>query len=287
MKKIYLTLLFFIGCSGSDPSDPTSISCPTGYAVVPSMASVGAPDDFCVMKYEAKDDGSGNPISTDIGVPWVNINQADAKAKCQSLGLNYDLISNPEWMAIARNIENVALNWTGGSVGSGCLKRGNIGGANPCTGGDSGYDGLNPESGTGRNSLASLTLNNDEVIWDLSGNVFEWADWTLGGVLSTNIAQIDRPYVNSDSGPVLSWRELSDIDIFSVLAPAKSILPSNPNFDSSYGVGRYFSGTGIGGAPRYGGIWADGANAGVFALSLREASTSTLGHVGFRCVLRP
>ncbi|MDC1175291.1 fibronectin type III domain-containing protein [Bacteriovoracaceae bacterium] len=258
-------------------------ACPAGYIEVPSMAAVGAPDNFCVMQYEAKNSG-GDPVSTATGAPWVSINQANAKAECQSLGANYDLISNPEWMAIARNVENVAANWTDGAVGSGCLKRGNVGGANGCTGGDSGYNGANPESGTGRNALASLTLDNGEVIWDLSGNVWEWTDWTLGGALSTSMSQGNKP---SEGGtPTASWKEFTVIDTFSALVPAESILPDDPSFNASHGMGRYYAGT-SGGAALRGGGWDFGTNAGAFALGLDSFSRFSNTHIGFRCVFRP
>jgi hypothetical protein len=258
-------------------------ACPAGYISVPSMAAVGAPDNFCVMQYEAKNSG-GDPVSTATGAPWVSINQVNAKAECQSLGANYDLISNPEWMAIARNVENVASNWTDGAVGLGCLKRGNVGPTNACTGGDSGYNGSDPESGAGRNALASLTLDNGEVIWDLSGNVWEWTDWTLGGALSTNMSQGNKP--SSGGTPVASWIELTALDTFSALAPAESILPDDPSFNASHGMGRYYAGT-SGGAALRGGHWAYGTYAGAFALILNRSSSSTFTDVGFRCVFRP
>ncbi len=258
-------------------------ACPAGYIEVPSMASVGAPDNFCVMQYEAKNSG-GDPVSTATGAPWVSINQVNAKAECQSLGAKYDLISNPEWMAIARNVENVASNWTDGAVGSGCLKRGNVGGTNACTGGDSGYNGSDPESGAGRNALASLTLDNGEVIWDLSGNVWEWTDWTLGGALSTNMSQANKP--SEGVTPTASWKEFTVIDTFSALAPAESILPDDPSFNASHGMGRYYAGT-SGGAALRGGGWGNGTNAGAFALHLNDSSTYTYTYIGFRCVFRP
>jgi hypothetical protein len=77
------------------------------------------------MKYEAKDDGSGNAVSQANTTPWVSINQVDAWDECDSLNTEdtrtnidndtnndgtYALISNPEWMTIARNVENVDTN---------------------------------------------------------------------------------------------------------------------------------------------------------------------------------
>jgi len=47
--------------------------------------------------------------------------------KLVSEAAGYHLITNWEWMAIARDIEQVPENWTGGAVGSGMIKRGNVG----------------------------------------------------------------------------------------------------------------------------------------------------------------
>ena len=291
---------FYANATGSGSPSPCSTAnvsytinaCPTGYISVPSMAAVNAPNDFCVMKYEAKNDGSGNAVSTDTGAPWVSINQTTAKTECTDLNaLNgvtnkYDLISNPEWMAIARNVENVASNWTDAAVGSGCLKRGNVGSASACTGGDSGYNGADPESGAGRNALASLTLDNGEVIWDLSGNVWELTDWTLGGALSTNMSQANKPYDATDGAPVAAWIELTAADTYSALAPAESILPDNPSFSAVEGMGRYYAGT-SGGAALRGGLWFAGTYAGAFALNLSYSSSHASTSFGFRCVFRP
>lgn len=147
----------------STTSTTTLEACPSGYVEVPSNPGFGV-SRFCVMQYKAKAwndansnnvidagesdaDGCGEaacttagwgsashvPGSTETGLPWRMIDQVDAKAECQSLNSKfgvtdkYDLISNPEWMVIARNAENVAANWSSGTVGTGCMFRGNNG----------------------------------------------------------------------------------------------------------------------------------------------------------------
>lgn len=286
LSTVFLCSLILQACGGGEdgvPSMATPSNCPGGYIEVPGNAVVGAPNNFCVMKYEAKNDGNGSPTSTAETSPWVSINQVNAKAVCTSLGTGYDLISNSEWMTIARNVENVASNWTGGAVGTGCLKRGNTGTVSPCE--EAGYDGADPESGASRNALASLTLNNNEVIWDLSGNVWEWVDRTLGGELSTDMAVRDRAYVSTDNGPADIWVEFSAVDMFSNVMPAEAMLPENPNYNAAQGVGRYLSST-VGGAALRGGYWDDGSLAGAFSLNLLYSSTLLGSGVGFRCVFR-
>jgi formylglycine-generating enzyme required for sulfatase activity len=166
--------------------------------------------------------------------------------------------------------------------------RGNISGIYGCTGGDSGYDGPDPDFGGSRldNGTAQLTLSNGEVIWDLSGNVWEWVDWTLGSPLSTNMSQLDKPYSSVDGSPVPSLRELDVINTFTLHSPSTSFEPLNNSFNANHGMGMYYAGF-IGGAATRGGSWRNGRIAGAFALSLNASSVGASTPVGFRCVFRP
>ena len=109
-------------------------------------------------------------VSSAEGYPLTDINQTDSKLACESIGGH--LITNEEWMTLARNIEIVPSNWSSGTVGQGSLKRGNAGDVVE----NVSYDGVDPENGTDRNSLAMLKLTNGSEVWDLSGNVNEWSD---------------------------------------------------------------------------------------------------------------
>ncbi len=98
--------------------------CPENFIAVPSLSDYTT-NSFCVMKYEAKNDGSGGAVSQATGTPYVNINRSNAIAKCIELGENYDLITNDEWQSLARNIELIASNWDTGTIGaSGGLNQG-------------------------------------------------------------------------------------------------------------------------------------------------------------------
>ena len=203
----------------------------------------------------------------------------------------YALISNPEWMAIAKNIENVAANWTDGSVGSGCLLRGNVG-TTLCTGGASGYDGPDPDSGSGRSDsgTASLTLDNGEEIWDFSGNVWEWVDWDMSDTLLT-IATDSKAFVSSDGSTVQDWREFANLDT-NISDGSEMSLESwqatDSSLDGNDGIGRYYGGrANSGGAAIRGGDSSNGTNAGAFALSLANESINASTDIGFRCVYRP
>ena len=292
-------------CSTTSASYTLS-SCPTGYIDVPANTGLGV-SAFCVMKYEAKNDGSGNAVSQEASTPWVSISPTNAWNECDDLNSEssrgdidsdtntdgtYALISNPEWMTIARNVENVAANWTDGSVGSGCLMRGNVGAANACTGGDSGYNGPNPDFGSGRsdNGTASLTLDNGEEIWDLSGNVWESVDWDMTSSLAI-VTPVNKAYISSEGSPQSAWREF--VDLNTNIAGGDEMFPdswqaTDTSLQGSDGIGRYIAGSNSsGGAALRGGLFGLGTNAGVFALNLAGSSSNASSFIGFRCVFRP
>lgn len=192
-------------CSSSSIYGYTYQTCPQGYIEVPASVDIGTLK-FCVMEYEAKpwDDSYGNnyngvlsslyetdldgckesgcttknwgtdqykPGSGPYGKPWRMLDATTAKAECKSLGDKYDLISNQEWMAIARNIEETTSNWPSGTIGVGCVKRGNIGISDSCS-----YGPGSIETDGGASTKAKHELSNGEFIYHFAGNVYEWVD---------------------------------------------------------------------------------------------------------------
>ena len=275
------------------------INCPDGYVTVPSDSATGVDNDFCIMKFEAKNDGFGNPTSVAETPPWTNISQPDAKNACLSLNdLNgeinkYDLVSNPEWMATARNVEQVASNWTSGIVGTGCMFKGNVGELFPCNGVNTGHNGLDPDYAfnpfsdvRGDKGTASLDLSTGEEIWDLSGNVTEWVDWTLGGENVSDVSVGDKPFDLNDGGPLDNYIEINNLNSFSALVTQNAIFPDDPNLDSSNGIGKIYVGN-RDTAPRRGGRWNHKENAGIYGILWNHPGISTLPSTGFRCVYRP
>ena len=309
---IAFTIFSACGGTGSDEvaKEVTSTDsiCPGGYVIVPAHDELGVPD-FCVMQYEAKNNGSGKPVSKREVEPWRRISLTDAWNACRSLNTEkndndinndadengtYALISNPEWMSIARNIENIDKNWTGGTKGSGCLFRGNVGSVPSCNGVNPGYHSrLKPDFGTNRSRTVRLTLSNEKEVWDLSGNIAEWVDWDKTNTL-TLIPKNKKAFVGGDGGPRSTSKEFKDLtenigeddEMF-----PDSWQPTDPNLTGAdHGIGLYYAGSsGVGTAAAIRGgnyIGRLPHPAGVFALDLSAVGFSSFA-TGFRCVYRP
>ena len=262
----------------------SAASCPANWILVPGNAAYST-SDFCVMKYEAKNVG-GVATSQADETPWASITQTDAITECASLGEGYHLITNAEWMTIARNIEQQTANWANGVIGStvaagGGLKRGNVGGTTDSVG----YDGDNPEYGTGRNTTAKLVLSNEATIWDLSGNVWEWTDDTI----TCNNSECTTEEMPYGSTPASGWIEFTAINTYGLLS-YDDIRPSHSNWNANYGVGKLYTDNNTASlsgnihAFLRGGAWGNVADAGVFVLALYSAPSYSSSSIGFRCV---
>jgi formylglycine-generating enzyme required for sulfatase activity len=261
-------------CPGPQPpAEPTWVKVPANTQL--STA------EFCVMKYEAKS-VSNTATSQTALTPWVNISRADAITKCQALGAGYDLITNAQWQAIARNIESVPSNWSAGSL------TGNVNDGNSINRGHSdnspafspanalaaSTDDL-PCFGTSNNSCTTGShadfsqkrthrLSNGAVIWDIGGNVWEWVKD------NNNSAQGADKYVSQLDGSddLLNWGAAGN---YSAKADGERGGLGYGNLNVSSG------------AVQRGGDWLNLTFAGVFAAGSGYDPASTFGSVGFRC----
>jgi formylglycine-generating enzyme required for sulfatase activity len=213
-----------------------------------------------------------NIVSTANGSPIVHITHTQAKTACQAIGAR--LINNQEWMTIARNAEQISQNWSGGSVGSGCLFRGNVGVDDSC-----GYNGSDPEFGAGRNPKAKLILSNGAEIWDIAGNVWEHVMKDAADTLIQN---------HPSDGGAAGWRWIEHTAIVSYGDLSyDEIRPSNSAWNATQGMGRVYSYNASEASPTRvllrGGDWDTGVYAGAFSLSLNWDAGSQGSDVGFRC----
>jgi len=273
--------------------------CPNGYVLVPNNIIYNT-GDFCVMQFEAKidqdSDGTGDSnescecknynvwnnsasscaytkserliVSTIEGYPLTKISWTDAKAACESIGIGYHLITNEEWMTIARNIESQSINWSGRVVGLGFIPRGNS---------DSFYtfddatvlDGIHQRN---------LILSNKKQIYDLAGNVAEWVDQT--------IRIIDMPPVDSTG-----WIEYTGVTNYGVFDRKAYNFVEGKEYSSINGIGQlydYYS-EDLSGEKVFlrGGYFTLGSGAGLLSLILGSESSIQRYYSGFRCSVVP
>ena len=216
---------------------------------------------------------NSNVVSSPYGSPIAGVTHDEAKAICQSLGGH--LITNQEWMTIARNVEQVPQNWTSGIVGTGYLFNGNSGDSSR------GYDGPDPDKGNplSRNPRAALFLSNGSKIYDFSGNVHEHVMKDINDTLVR--------YTPSDGGAVgWKWIEHTAITNYGDFS-YNEIRPSNSSWDANQGMGRVYTYNGDYGSQTRvllrGGNWDNGSYAGAFTLALDYSTSTQYRNVGFRC----
>ncbi len=289
---------------------------PENWVKVPGNGSFGT-SDFYVMKYNAKcasastnvaltapDTGfqtysnAGQPCTTNYypastpdGYQIAYISHNTALTYCANIGAH--LLTNDEYMTIARNAEQVASNWSGGSVGSGYLYSGHNDNA-PAVAltadpfGDNGYYGTGNSSPS--NQRRTFTLSNGSIVWDMNGNGFQHVQRSTNNVgdATTTIT----PPTCSDGTAGWEWCQYGstpvNVTAWSADVAQAKVGPSNTSWNATQGMGQvytYGSGANQGlNAFVRANYWGYGSNAGAFALYLGfdVNSTSNVAH-NFRC----
>ena len=264
-----------------------SISDNDNWVFVPGDADYGT-NDFCVMKYEAKNE-NGAPVSKKEGIPWVDLDQESAILKCKLLGEGFRLLTNPEWMTMASNISNVSENWSGEKVGFGSIFLGHSDGEpnQACNANDDNFiylkknscDGLREEEIIDNEKLQKRIhiLSYGSIIWDLSGNVREWIDYfndrDKPSPRDKKFHEFTKPIVGSNSLPISELIPTNDVKSF-----------WDDTWDSSQGIGKAAIGSDKkGGGLTRGGAFAGGYRNGIFRFRLDQEPTHTASTIGFRC----
>lgn len=307
-----------IGGSAVDENIDNRLVCPNGYIKVAPFAPY-ADKQFCIMKYEAKLEYDGaiiadgnfdttdgladsfeaaysnvseraryKAVSVPQGRPWVHIkrgqtpnnpNDHGAVEACRQLGPDYDLMTNDQWQAVVRNVENVPANWLKDSNGDTVLNHGHSD-ADPAQTCDASHefvekDCLGNVQEDDPTEKRTNVLSNGEVIWDLGGNVNEWVK-DDNNSLAHGKAGLWEPFTKLDYG---SYPEIQ-----AKYGPA-NLHCGNPMGKRHCGFGFLWDGNA--GAILRGSYWVYGANAGMFTTVLFFGPSNYYKGSGFRCVYRP
>ncbi len=259
-------------------------------------------------------------VSTKSGFPITYIAMSDntpnnAKAYCQNMG--WHLITNNEWMTIARNVETVDANWCNRN-GTGCgnppgtpgkiLANGHNDALNEASASAGGIGALiagndnQPCFGTttdgssacgGKNSQKrTLTLTNGNIIWDFAGNVWQWVDAQVerkNEPESSSNGILDLGWTRSDFAPGSLPSVITD-NGQGTLLNYNAFRPSNPAWNANNGVGRiyHYSDPSDTSTALYafirGGNWRHFDDDGAFTIHMSPpANTENIDDVGFRC----
>jgi len=268
------------------------ITCPTWYVLVPNDWGFTT-QDFCVAKYEMKNVW-WVATSQATWTPWVSITQPNAITTCNNLWTWYHLITNNEWMTIARNIEANTQNWADWIVWSlvsnnWWLFRWNVNlndaascGSNIVLDWDTAWTNCDV---SWRNKRMHI-LSNWNEIWDISWNVREHVNGT------NNISSVDWVVADWNACSVTnwySWNGINDGFASCTFTNATPTFYSKANhwpawdYNANNWVWRIYSTTSTNRIFIRGGYWNFTTSAGVFALLLHSASANATTDLGFRC----
>ncbi len=273
--------------------------CPDWFIWVPGDSRF-AQKWFCVAQYEMsfewidtpdvswrnavdyRNNPTGKIQSKRWGLPITMLTQQQAIDACKWLGKGYHLITNDQWMTIARNIEFESENWSSGIAWTWFVHNWNTNSS------DYGCQDRSPNASHGAttwpttntacNAMRKRKLSNSSYIWDLSWNVREHVNKanTKDGAL----------YDSGSNSTIASWGSWqTHWDDASVSDAEKSdygplIIESTATNDSR---GWWFV------APSSGTIfvrWASatsGTTSGLYDLLLDQSAVSYSSNFGFRC----
>ncbi len=226
------------------------VSAASVYITVPdvTLPDGSAVTSFRAAKYLSSRGAGGFAVSTEDGKPWVEINYDDARKACLLSGAS--LITETRALAIAYDISQQDINWTGGKVGEGKIfqgiHKGNVSSAQPAT-----YEPSDAEERRWHQ------LSNGERIYDFAGNAFTWVFDNVQGDIDGKNSKIADDSISLTTAPFPSREK------------GVGYRPDGERDWSGRALVR-------------GGCWLSGSDAGVFCLGGGWHDDVGDG-VGFRC----
>jgi len=208
-----------------------NISCPEGFVPVPGNPEFNT-QAFCVAQYEMTYTDADTPDSCHqahpetcswwedantvryitwkpvVSMPWKypisNITQQQAIDACKSIWPGYHLITNNQWMTLARNIESIAgetiiFNWVSWNS---LWCPWNWGNSEPRWNVTKTWPGNDPNC----NERRKYQLSNGSIVWDIAWNVSEHVNkannisWAWYNIWWTTISWTSSPTNWDDDG---------------------------------------------------------------------------------------
>jgi hypothetical protein len=237
------------------------------------------------------------PVSAPEGKPWSRISredltkQMDAPRACAKLGADYSLINNAQWQTIARDVEATVSNWKEGTTAgtndnalnrghSDDAAKGTLAASNDdslaCLGIGTSTADLNPIADNCNNSWhnnkRTFALSTGDVIWDFSGNIYEWILDLNSQVWGSSDYIITNPFASSAGK--LAWGPAGD--------------HTQKDGDDKGGLGHFYDGIADTTTAVFRGVGFSSTTKGGLFYS---HTSQLLDHIspgrGFRCVYAP
>ncbi len=225
-----------------------------------NMSYIDKLGGYCIDSYEAsRPDANSTDMGSDTSmasskpgvVPWVDINQINARTACENAGKH--LCTSEEWLGAA-NIKGQIYYLPSGANSDNRIPSDSSDDSACVT-----YSQCSPcLTGSHTDCVSS------EGVYDMVGNLWEWCDEVVDTIKPCDSGSKGYCYPQSDG----TW---------------------DTSGDAKYGSdGVYFlAGTETGRAVLRGGDWYRGADAGLFTAYLYKAPSDSGTALGFRCCSEP